>query len=159
MPSLLYRTMRSICCVRCRDRCNWKKVSNVELWGGKWKSEKRFTKAKKARLSFYIQFIFSPLKRAQRLEIMIEFFNFINGRLCGCYGNLTQAGKKKKKWPNAVLSGLICCLEIVGSLSIGLTSPSCSACISTTTLLTWAYRLILGRKPNPWPRRDVPERG
>lgn len=64
-----------------------------------------------------------------------------------------------KNQPSVVLSGLICCLEIVGSFSIGLTSPSCSASISMTTLLTWAYHLILGRKPNPWPRRDVPERG
>lgn len=103
------------------------------ITGRKVKKQEQVYKGQKAKLSFYIQFIFSPLKRAQGLEIMIEFFNFINGRLCGCQGNLTQRGKK---WPNAVLSGLICCLEIVGFLSTGLLSPSCSAGISTTTVLT-----------------------
>lgn len=54
------------------------------IMGRKVKKREEVYKGQKARLSFYIQFIFLPLKRAQRLEIMIEFFNFINGRLCGC---------------------------------------------------------------------------
>lgn len=58
--------------------------------GRKVQKQEEVYKGQKARLSFYIQFIFSPLKRAPRLEIVIEFFNFINGRLCGCGGNLTQ---------------------------------------------------------------------
>lgn len=46
------------------------------IMGRKVKKREEAYKGRKAGLSFYIQFVFSPLKRAQRLEIMIEFFKF-----------------------------------------------------------------------------------
>lgn len=142
--------------VACTTETIVKKVSNSELWGGKWKARGGLQRPKSRAFILYSIYLFASEKDTEVGNYDWVFVILLMAGFVVARGTWPNQGKKQ---PSVVLSGLICCLEIVGSFSIGLTSPSCSASISMTTLLTWAYHLILGRKPNPWPRRVVPERG